>query len=309
MDIHLMYTIPVIGALVLISWPFITRSEIFKITFICGISLVYTTPWDNYIIWKGAWTYPEDRVLAIIGYVPVEEYLFFIVQTTMTSLWALLCVRWSTPCLNFNYDKRTYLLIQWIPIKLLGVFTVVGYTMAVPGHHTFYMGCILCWLCPVLMFMWYGAGNFFVKKKVSAMVAIVVPTLYLCWVDQLALKNNVWHINESVSFNVVIIEDLPCEEAFFFFLVNLTIVLGGICCDKARGLMETYTSEYPLRFGINGPYIRQMFRAFVASEYSMSSVVAEDIQKSINVLNVASKSFTTASFLFQAGTHNVLVQL
>lgn len=300
-DIHLIYTIPVIGVLSLITLPFLNGSEIFKISFISIIAFVYTTPWDNYIIYNEGWSFSTEKVLGIIGYVPIEEYMFFIIQTVLTSLWALLCVRWSTPCLNFNYDKRSYQLIRWIPMAFWAIAMIVGYIIAIPGQPTFYLGCILWWISPVVMFMWYGAGNFFVKKIIPCSIAILVPTLYLCWVDQFALKENIWHINEKTMLNIFVTEDLPFEEALFFFISNFIIVLAGTSFDKSRGIIETYTVEFPQRFSISWTFIRQLFWAFVTSEYNMPQIVTGDIKESIEIITVASKSFTTASFLFQAG--------
>jgi lycopene beta-cyclase len=58
---------------------------------ICCIALIYTTPWDNLLILNGVWTYPPQRVLNIVlGVVPLEEYSFFVLQTVLTSLFALL---------------------------------------------------------------------------------------------------------------------------------------------------------------------------------------------------------------------------
>lgn len=300
-DVHFKYTLPVIGILILITRPFITRSEIFKIVFISTLAIIYTVPWDNYIIYNGAWTYSPERVLAVIGYVPIEEYMFFAIQTILTSLWALLCVRWSTPCFKFNYDKHSYQMIRWIPISLLSITTIVGYRLSVPGQNTFYLGCVLCWICPVLIFMWYGGGNFFVQKIIPSSIAIIFPTLYLCWVDKVAIKNGTWHISETTSLNIFLVENLPIEEVFFFFTTNMLIVLGVCCYDKARGMMVTYTLEFPQRFNISREFIKQMFWAFMTSEYSMPSIVAQDIEKSMDVLCDASKSFSTASYLFQPG--------
>lgn len=50
-------------------------------------ALVYTTPWDNYLVATGVWYYDPTRVWNIIlGYVPLEEYLFFILQTMLGAL-------------------------------------------------------------------------------------------------------------------------------------------------------------------------------------------------------------------------------
>ncbi|KAL4119362.1 hypothetical protein QTP88_012178 [Uroleucon formosanum] len=99
------------------------------------------------------WKYSPDRDLAVIGYAPIEEYMFFIIQTVLTSLWALLCVRWSTPCLNFNYEKRSYQLIRWVPITFFTMVMIVGYKLAIPGQGTFYIGCILFWVFPAIIFL------------------------------------------------------------------------------------------------------------------------------------------------------------
>ena len=53
------------------------------------LALTYTTPWDNYLVYKGIWSYPAGRVMATVGWVPVEEYSFFVIQTALTCLWFL----------------------------------------------------------------------------------------------------------------------------------------------------------------------------------------------------------------------------
>ena len=57
---------------------------------VCLLALVYTTPWDNLLILSGVWTYPPARVLNVMfGVAPLEEYSFFVLQTILTSLLAL----------------------------------------------------------------------------------------------------------------------------------------------------------------------------------------------------------------------------
>lgn len=301
-DIHLIYTLPVIGALALVMWPFVSRQELFKMAFVSAMAFVYTTPWDNYIIFHGAWTYKPEKIVAVVGYVPVEEYAFFIVQTLMTSLWSLACTRWSPACFNFNYGKKSYRLIRWMPITALALVTVLGYRLTVPGRHTFYLGCILWWSCPVIMFLWYGVGNYFVKKSASAIIAVFVPTLYLCWVDRIALRDDVWHINEKTSLNWFPVENLPFEEALFFLITNVIVVLGGMAFDKSYGMADTYPSEFPLQYGNTSlSFSRQQMRAFVTAECDMPLGPVDDIRRCLAVLKTASKSFNVASVVFPAG--------
>ncbi len=58
-----------------------------------GILLVVvyaaTTPWDNLAVKWGLWGFEPERIWGIkLGYLPLEEYLFFGLQTLLVGLWA-----------------------------------------------------------------------------------------------------------------------------------------------------------------------------------------------------------------------------
>ncbi len=58
------------------------------------MALAYTTPWDNYLVASGVWYYDRARVWNIVlGYVPLEEYLFFVLQVILTGLVTLWLLR------------------------------------------------------------------------------------------------------------------------------------------------------------------------------------------------------------------------
>lgn len=63
--------------------------------FLLGLSLVvvaWTSPWDNAAVAAGLWGFDPERISGIvIGLLPLEEYLFFLLQTWVTSL---LLMRW-----------------------------------------------------------------------------------------------------------------------------------------------------------------------------------------------------------------------
>ena len=57
------------------------------------IAVIYTTPWDNYLVATGVWWYDPELVTGVsLGWVPIEEYAFFVLQTTMVGLWLLFLV-------------------------------------------------------------------------------------------------------------------------------------------------------------------------------------------------------------------------
>ena len=52
------------------------------------LAVLYTTPWDNYLVATQVWYYNPKLVTGLlIGYVPIEEYTFFIVETLLAGLW------------------------------------------------------------------------------------------------------------------------------------------------------------------------------------------------------------------------------
>ena len=82
---HLIWTIPSVFLLLLAGWRRSSHDvsylkEVGQWTAILAtVAFVWTTPWDNYLVKSGVWGYGNnDRVLYVIGFVPVEEYCFFI---------------------------------------------------------------------------------------------------------------------------------------------------------------------------------------------------------------------------------------
>jgi lycopene cyclase domain-containing protein len=65
------------------------------------IALLYTSPWDNYLVIRGVWSFDRDKITELfIWRVPLEEYIFYLLQVLMTGLftiWLLVVVgdRWS----------------------------------------------------------------------------------------------------------------------------------------------------------------------------------------------------------------------
>jgi lycopene cyclase domain-containing protein len=64
-----------------------TRAWRWSVGAVALIAVLYTTPWDNFIVAQGVWSYPSERVLGVtLGFVPLEEYVFFVLQVLLTGL-------------------------------------------------------------------------------------------------------------------------------------------------------------------------------------------------------------------------------
>lgn len=189
------------------------------------IAVVYTTPWDNYLVATRVWWYnPELVTGVIIGYVPIEEYTFFVLQPVLTGSWLLLLARHSPvkppPLINGLRLRRVATLL--VGIIWLGALSIliVGWK---PGT---YLGLLLAWaLPPVMLQLAFGADILWSHRRL-VFLSIVPMTLYLSAADKLAISSGTWTINPEQSVNIFLLGRLPLEEFIFFLMTNTLIVLG-----------------------------------------------------------------------------------
>ncbi len=187
------------------------------------IAFIYTTPWDNYLVYRQVWSYGRDRVLGTIGYVPYEEYIFFLLQPLLTGLWLIAVLRWLTREERVSPGgQRSWMVGFWALCTFCGVLLLYG---SKTNPQLLYLGLILTWACPVLAGMaWLSADTFWTYRRAWALGSLV-PTLYLWVVDRFAIDRGIWDISATYSLNVRPF-GLPVEEAVFFLVTNLLVVQG-----------------------------------------------------------------------------------
>ncbi len=190
------------------------------------LALVYTTPWDNYLVATGVWYYNPALVTGItIGYVPIEEYTFFILETIFAGLWwRLAFVRFSdasaqpAPVSNFN---------PLCAALLMAVWSISAWQLFRGPQSLTYISIILFWALPaILPQILFGADILWRRRKLITL-AILPLGLYLSFVDSLAIYSSTWTIASSQSTGILLGGILPLEEALFFF-VTVTLVTFGL---------------------------------------------------------------------------------
>ena len=68
----------------------VPRSALAAATLLAPAALIYTAPWDNLIVLNKVWSYSRSLILGIVvGVIPVEEYLFYILQVIVTILFCV----------------------------------------------------------------------------------------------------------------------------------------------------------------------------------------------------------------------------
>lgn len=205
------------------------------------IAVIYTTPWDNYLVARGVWDYPPGRVLFTIGYVPIEEYLFFVIQTAATGLWLLWLMSRSPapapPPSGTGLRTRVLGVALWLLVAGVGV-------LALTRPAGTYLGLILAWAGPVLALQWGFGGDLLLRRLRLVLAAVTLPTLYLWLADRFAIADGIWWIDPASTLGVAPL-GLPLEEAIFFLVTNLLVVFGMTVAldpeaarrlDRLRGL-------------------------------------------------------------------------
>jgi lycopene cyclase domain-containing protein len=84
--------IVVVGAI--LTLPRLTKREALGLILLPLAALIWTTPWDNYLVASGVWRYDSTKVWnVILGYVPLEEYMFFVLLSLGVGFVTVLVLR------------------------------------------------------------------------------------------------------------------------------------------------------------------------------------------------------------------------
>lgn len=191
------------------------------------LAFVYTTPWDNYLVWRGVWGYGDARVLGTLGYVPIEEYLFFLLQPLLTGAFLLMELRRAEAPRRWRSRMSDGGGAGWPGVVGVGGFVALSAAgvWMLGRESTTYMGLILAWACPLLAIMWGFTWRSVVALAAPVSLGIGIPTLYLWIADRYAIQSEIWTISDrfTVGFDPF---GLPIEEATFFLVTNLLVAFG-----------------------------------------------------------------------------------
>lgn len=189
------------------------------------IAVAYTTPWDNYLVATGVWYYNPKLVTGIVlGYVPIEEYTFFVLETLLAGLWWWYLARHiPEPTETFKPSIKVRLAAFGVLTAAWLVFTCL---LFLGGREWTYLAIIFFWALPaVFPQMLYGADILWHHRKL-VFLGIFIPATYLSLMDIVALTETTWSIAKDQTTGVLILGILPIEEVVFFFITVTLITFG-----------------------------------------------------------------------------------
>lgn len=205
------------------------RGSFLSVGVLVFVALVYTIPWDRYLIVSGVWGYPSGRVLGTLFSIPVEELSFIILQTLGTGFWAVLLSRWIplTPELpGESHLRLPSERVRWLGIGIFAAASVAGFLLMQVGT-TRYLGLLLAWSGPILLLQWAVGGHRLWRMRHLYIASILPPTVYLWCADRFAIAQGIWYFSPESTTGFLLL-GLPLEEALFFLLTNMMVAQGTL---------------------------------------------------------------------------------
>jgi lycopene cyclase domain-containing protein len=215
------------------------------------MAVIYTTPWDNYLVATRVWWYDPEKVAGVVlGWVPIEEYLFFVLQTLLAGM----CFVWlarrfpagggagAAEAVSAPADSADHVAAKSdggpaaarMPKPARAALLAglgAGWLWAVwalavrwpPGT---YMALLWAWALPPIALQVAFGGDLLWRHRRLVLGTLVPLTLYLCLADTVALGGGTWTIDPAQSTGVLLAGRLPLEEVAFFGLTNALIAVG-----------------------------------------------------------------------------------
>lgn len=199
------------------------------------VALLWTAPWDEHLVRTGVWAYGPDRVLGLVGSVPVEEYAFVVLLVLLVAAWGERLSLLPMPPSSTHRARRgmpsarTAGTAGWLAVGVVGVLLVAV------GGQARYLGLLLAWVAPPLALQRAVAGDLLLGRRRARLLLAAPVALWLCVADRLALADGVWAIAPQSSTGVLLL-GLPLEEALFFVLTTTLVADGLVLATDARAL-------------------------------------------------------------------------
>ena len=223
---HLIFNLPLLIILAActgaVSW---SAGEILAFALVLAAVMIFTTPWDNLAAKWGIWGFPREKFSLRIGYLPVEEYAFFVLQSAnvMLALRAIFVFlpdwqlgqetavgRWTLICLAAS-------VVPWavVAIQLRWLRRKCGPCVNYAVH--------LAWFLPVVYAQWVLAPPLFWGHAGLLALITVAFGVYYTLADLVAVRAGTWFFDEKQITGVKLGGVLPWEEIAFFFLTSLLV--------------------------------------------------------------------------------------
>ncbi|MEX1018901.1 MAG: lycopene cyclase domain-containing protein [Litorilinea sp.] len=192
------------------------------------VALIYTTPWDNYLVATRVWWYDPALVTGIVfGWVPLEEYTFFVIQTILTGMFYIYLARRLAPSASDTPSSPGQARSLRIGgAAMAGAIWIGSIVLLASGWAPgTYLGLEIVWAFPPIILQLAFGADIIWRYRRLVFFTLLPATFYLCGADALAIGSGTWTIDPAQSTGITV-GILPLEEIVFFLLTNTLIVFG-----------------------------------------------------------------------------------
>jgi putative membrane protein len=223
---HLIFNLPLLILLAALTGPVPwTTEEARAFGLVLLAVMIFTAPWDNLAAKWGIWGFPREKYSLRLGYLPVEEYAFFLLQSANVMLavralfrffpdWqtgqGIVIGKWTLVCLVASVIPWAFVAIQlrWLRRR-------AGPSVNYAIH--------LAWFLPVIYAQWILAPLLFGGHAGLLALVTVAFCVYYTLADLAAVRAGTWFFDEHQITGVKLGGILPWEEITFFFLTSLLV--------------------------------------------------------------------------------------
>ncbi|GAA5889313.1 hypothetical protein JCM5296_005864 [Sporobolomyces johnsonii] len=295
--VHARWTIPPSLVLWLFFRRLRTKRDVYKTCFLITIAVLATIPWDSYLIRNRIWSYPQSSVVGpTLFAIPYEEVFFFFIQTYLTATVYALFTRPVVHAVLLPRTPEEGRATRWVGTAGFLAVTAAAVAKLKEGGEGTYLALIVGWVAPFLALLWFITSNHILAMpRYAVVLPILLPTLYLWECDARALQRGTWVIEQGTKLGLSF-RGLEIEEAIFFLLTNVMIVFGLIACDYCLAVYDL--RSYDKRTSSGFPPLSQFIPILINRPDAKQRQRIDDLRNAIDVLEVHSKSFSTASMVF-----------
>jgi lycopene cyclase domain-containing protein len=220
------------------------------------IAALYSTPWDNYLVATSVWWYDPSLVMGItMGWVPIEEYLFFVLQPILGGLLLLFMLKIKSIRVDNGQSKAG--VHKWsLPLALTIWIVALAFLISGKPSAT-YLGLELAWAMPVIILQLIFGADIIWRHRRMVLVAVFALTIYLSLADAFAIQSGVWMINPMKSLGVLLGGILPVEEFVFFLLTNTMVAFGFVLVWSPESRTRLSGIWQKIKYGQQNPFLRK----------------------------------------------------
>jgi lycopene cyclase domain-containing protein len=223
---HLIFNLPLLVILAVINWRYHWwGSELAALGWVLLAVMVFTTPWDNLAAKWGIWGFPRGKYSLRIGYLPVEEYAFFILQTVNVIMTVRALLHYFPALRTWEIaviDTWTYMCLVASIIPWMVIAWQLQQWRDKKGPCVNY-AIHLAWFLPVIYIQWIVAPPLF-WGHIGLLSGIMIGFgTYYTLADLAAVKGGTWFFDEKQITGIKLSGILPWEEVAFFFLTSLLV--------------------------------------------------------------------------------------